>query len=341
MSTHVYRYRWGGLDLTYVNDRIPPAFPATAVAVDPDLFIDLSTDDGAKADLDDVMSQIGYTFEQTDPTVPLGTCSPRQITFRPGVASDDCNKATWAEVEIAIADAQGKITVLVDDRVAAAEVPATADTECFGLVVLKALNLAESATLTILDGGRFRNIGEIDSVIVLGAPTATIPLYFGGIGGFQALLLSGAVIGNMTGATVAMIEADNFFEIESQLISDMNNQAEPAVPIVHIRPNRFFGWNVQQNADSPMSPNLIEGDATTTLNLDNDASIVFVPQALFAGTLGNQSRLSKAEALLPSSGNTRPSGPFPGQMHFDTNLLVPIPIWWNGANWVNAAGAIV
>jgi len=180
-------------------------------------------------------------------------------------------------------------------------------------------------------------------VIVLGAPTAVRPLYFGGLGlGFQAALLSGAVIGNTAGATVAMVEIDGpFVTINSQLISDLNNTAEPLVPIVHIDANRTFGWNAQQNVDSPMSPNLVEGDPTTTLILDNDASIAFVAQALFTGTLASQNRLTKAEALQPSSGATgaRPTDLRVGQMFFDTTL--GIPAWWNGASWVDATGVVV
>jgi hypothetical protein len=35
----------------------------------------------------------------------------------------------------------------------------------------------------------------------------------------------------------------------------------------------------------------------------------------------------------------RPPGPYVGQQFFDTTL--GIPIWWNGASWINAAGAVV
>lgn len=35
----------------------------------------------------------------------------------------------------------------------------------------------------------------------------------------------------------------------------------------------------------------------------------------------------------------RPANPDVGMMYFDTNLGVPI--WWNGASWINATGALV
>jgi hypothetical protein len=44
---------------------------------------------------------------------------------------------------------------------------------------------------------------------------------------------------------------------------------------------------------------------------------------------------------LGSTGTTlqRPATPIMGQYYFDTTLV--IPIWWNGTNWTNSAGAPV
>jgi hypothetical protein len=46
-------------------------------------------------------------------------------------------------------------------------------------------------------------------------------------------------------------------------------------------------------------------------------------------------------ALLTASGPTtgRPTPSFVGQPYFDTTL--GSPVWWNGAHWVDAAGAAV
>lgn len=46
-------------------------------------------------------------------------------------------------------------------------------------------------------------------------------------------------------------------------------------------------------------------------------------------------------AIEPSSSATadRPTGMPTGYPHFDTTL--GIPVWWNGAAWVNASGAAV
>jgi hypothetical protein len=46
-------------------------------------------------------------------------------------------------------------------------------------------------------------------------------------------------------------------------------------------------------------------------------------------------------ALLTASGPTssRPAASFVGQPYFDTTL--GLPVWWNGAHWVNGSGASV
>jgi len=40
-------------------------------------------------------------------------------------------------------------------------------------------------------------------------------------------------------------------------------------------------------------------------------------------------------------GLIRPSTPELFQMFFDISLLTPRPIWWNGTDWVDAAGTPV
>lgn len=43
------------------------------------------------------------------------------------------------------------------------------------------------------------------------------------------------------------------------------------------------------------------------------------------------------------SGSTagRPSAPYEGQQYFDTTLVPKRPVWWDGAAWIDASGAIV
>jgi len=43
----------------------------------------------------------------------------------------------------------------------------------------------------------------------------------------------------------------------------------------------------------------------------------------------------------PMGGATRPVAPVLYQCFFDTSLVTPKPLWWQGANWVDATGTIV
>jgi len=55
---------------------------------------------------------------------------------------------------------------------------------------------------------------------------------------------------------------------------------------------------------------------------------------------GSDAATAKYADLFPTgSTGSRPSGPVTGQRFFDTTL--GIPIWFNGTNWINAAGTIV
>lgn len=55
---------------------------------------------------------------------------------------------------------------------------------------------------------------------------------------------------------------------------------------------------------------------------------------------GSDAATAKYADVFPTGSTvSRPSGPVTGQRFFDTTL--GLPIWWNGTNWINAAGTIV
>lgn len=68
MATHVYRYRWQGVDINEINSQIDPAFPTTASVPAPTTFIDITADDSTKDDLDIAMIAQGWLFFATDPS---------------------------------------------------------------------------------------------------------------------------------------------------------------------------------------------------------------------------------------------------------------------------------
>lgn len=51
--------------------------------------------------------------------------------------------------------------------------------------------------------------------------------------------------------------------------------------------------------------------------------------------------IASFKAQTCAFGNSRPMSVVTGQSFFDTNLIVPRPIWWNGSNWIDAMGTPV
>jgi hypothetical protein len=84
------------------------------------------------------------------------------------------------------------------------------------------------------------------------------------------------------------------------------------------------------DATSSVATDSISGAAGATLTAKCEATLN--AQSGFLGTV----------TIAESSGGTtahRPASPFLGQMYFDTTIATPIPIWWDGAQWVDSAGA--
>lgn len=55
---------------------------------------------------------------------------------------------------------------------------------------------------------------------------------------------------------------------------------------------------------------------------------------------GSDAATAKYADVFPTgSTGSRPTGPVTGQRFFD--ITIGLPIWWNGTNWINAAGTIV
>jgi hypothetical protein len=272
---------------------------------------------------------------------PAQALAAPTIIWRPGVPSFGNSVETFAEVAALVTATRGFATLVVDDAHGLAVVPSTADLECFDRLVIEAWDIASNARVTFADGGRLRNLGEVDRLVVVGSPTLRSPLLFdSGNGVFDVV---DSAIASLPGATVAMIEIAATTILYQTGQSAIDNTLVPAVPMVQIDPGVFFGWTLVGGNFPAFSGTAVRGDGTTSFAFQHDASVVFVPQSLMLGSV-SESRVSFAEALQPSSGITaaRPVitvAAFTGQMYFDTTL--GIPIWWNGAAWVNSAGLVV
>lgn len=261
----------------------------------------------------------------------------KHIIFRPGIASGVGHVETWSEVEAAITDTAGEIVLFIDDSIASAEVPNTADTDCLGRVFLTSFTLTGESQLTIQDGGRLLNIGIINNLFITGAPTSVSPIK---ITSSNNLFLDNfAVIYNQAGASVAMVEADTNCNIFLDNNSALSNEGEPLIPAVHINAGFTAEIYVTRAGIGPswLTPALIQGDATTILKFTYDASMSFVTQTLFFGTLYDR-RSTRGNAIEPSAGNTagRPPIPHLGQGYFDTTIQTLL--CWNGTSWIGPDG---
>lgn len=63
----------------------------------------------------------------------------------------------------------------------------------------------------------------------------------------------------------------------------------------------------------------------------------FQAQNILLGEILRTIQVPAATTVGPTG--FRPATPATGQFFFDTTL--GLPIWWRGANWINAAGGVV
>jgi hypothetical protein len=280
---------------------------------------------------------------------------------------------TWAEVDALIASTAGNIVIALDGN---AVIPATADTECFGRVSFwnYSPNIAALPVVTVLDGGRLRNLWTVKTCGLAGAPTVRPFLYYD-VPGNQLICREGGQVSLEVGATVAAIEFDATFcqvaQFEGATLN--NNAGNPALGMVQVNPGNTALHAIIALAGTSGPPAysaaLFSGDATTGLLQIYDASAAPVVQPNFLGfvvplpmdygvgvvyqdgnvapTLGASEVQGAIDALkrrVVGFGATAARPNIPGDvntggMYFDTDL--GIPVWSNGVVWVDAAGVAV
>lgn len=219
------------------------------------------------------------------PPGPPGISADGAI-FRPGAPSVAPVYATWAEIEAVIAASAGALTVYVDDSLAPAIVPATANTDFnYAGKLAPFKGSSDGSTdniLTIADGGRLRNLRAIDGDLqVRAAPTVVNPLQWTGPRDF--VMRDGASL-VQTGGAVPLISVPP--GVNFALLAHVDGQISttvPGVPMIFAGAGSTFVLvredNIQANWD-----NKISGAPTATIGDAHDASATnLVP---FAGYLG-------------------------------------------------------
>jgi hypothetical protein len=115
------------------------------------------------------------------------------------------------------------------------------------------------------------------------------------------------------------------------------NATAPTIPIVSVDAAGIFAlFAFANNAASGIGTDIVSGAGNFQLVIDDTVPI----QATYLPGSTSVTRSGLAASAFPSEGATgaRPTGfaVTTGQTFFDTTL--GIPVWWNGATWVNSAG---
>jgi hypothetical protein len=224
-----------------------------------------------------------------------GSGAQESIVWRPGVPSNGAVVETWAEVEARIAATQGNIVVQVDSSLAPAIIPEETDTECFGRVQLVGYTLLLGAimTVTIVDGGRLRNLFTVKSMALSGV-CKQHDMLLQNIDGGVLICREGGQINMELGSTKSAIRmAGTFSEIAAfEEATFNNNAANPLLAMIAVEPGKVIIHAIISQAGSQAfsgadaySPQLFSGDATTTLLEVLDSSAPQVTQTLFLGTV--------------------------------------------------------
>ena len=194
----------------------------------------------------------------------------QSIIFQPGGVAGGLVVTTWAQVQEFIAFRDGTVTVLVDDSLAPALVPAaSATTECDGRVEVSAAT-GLSATLTIQDGATLVNLAKVTNGLTLMCQAQTTPsLTFTEAGTQRFEIDSDGAVAVDPIATTAPITV----QAAKQLVVHVDHgsaNATPAVALVSIAATGTLSVFLYNG--STLSDNFATGPATANLNLVYDAT---------------------------------------------------------------------
>ena len=269
------------------------------------------------------------------------------LTWQPGGTASPGVVLTWAEVESFSAAQPSAWTLYVDTTFGVAEVPAATNHDFRGLVTILNAGVQPQATITVKDTAQLHDIGTIGISANIFCEAITIAgVYMDTLGGVTKLTQGGS-IGNILGVTlVPAIEITPAQVVLAFLEGARLVQDEPTVPLITVTTvgaTLVIAQIVNSSGfSSPVPDNNIIADATSTVISIYDTTARLGDQsANFAGTTIT-SAIGQALFLNWTSTTTAARPTFQlivGAMDFDTTL--GIPIWWNGAAWVNALGVVV
>lgn len=224
-----------------------------------------------------------------------GTRPTSSVIFRPGVASAGPAVATWAEVQAAIAAADGLITVAVDGSHAPALVPgASGVTDCQGATTFMAYNQVAGAvvddTLTIKDGATLHRPKQFSDGLYLAFECfTTAALTFATAAGSAQDVLQVQRFVNLillAGATVAPIQvaAGGTFYLATARSVNLDTSAAGAVPFISLGVGANLLWDCYEGGACIGTNTVSGGGVTATITYNFDSLSVPPPFAAFGFT---------------------------------------------------------
>jgi hypothetical protein len=199
------------------------------------------------------------------------------IIYQPGGAPSGITVTTWAEVQAFISLRQGACTVIVDDSIAPAHVPAASGvTNCFGRVVIApALPKSSTPNTLIVDSGaQLQDLGSIEGpvALALNPQGATPSLSFTSAAASFSVVDGGIVevlpTASQAPLTVAAgnVVTGNFFGSEL-LIQGAQSFAS--------LPTATSSFNIAAYNGSVIQNNFVSGSGSASLTYDNATAARF------------------------------------------------------------------
>lgn len=249
----------------------------------------------------------------------------------------------WADVMKVISASKATVTVIpkADPLVPLQIPPGTYDLQSAEWNGYKlgdwAVNIVE-----IQDGALLKNIGPCRWSWVLrslsSSPTLeNIPQ---GASGPSIYFLDFGHVWQNSGTAPMITVADNHMAV---FVNRGGGVLPGTAEVIQLGDASILIWAIREGIQS-LDPNFVSGPASAIMLVQHDGT---VPFPLPAFPLFNGSIFNVPVGLLGGTGPTsfRPAsflGPISiGCMYFDTDLVPPKPIWWDGAQWVDATGVAV
>lgn len=246
---------------------------------------------------------------------------------------------TWADVMRFIDKTPSPVTVYT--RPGTKEIPA-GTYELNHAAIQQDTPVADYGTINVLDGALLRNLGSLGNSqrveSVSSAPCLEFDLPSGGAPRILFLTPFGGGLQVAGASPMIVVPAGELFVIAC-LNGGGLNTSSPGVSPIQLGTGSGL-LVVTQGFPPNFGGDFVRGDATTLLGYGHfGIGGPYPAPGSFAGTVLNAPLLT-----MGGSGPTatRPTGLFGplslGTTYFDTDLVPPRPIWWDGTQWVDATG---